>query len=89
MTAHKAKKKKDKINRIYHQSPMQTKKSQSEGKRIMPKTRFVSFPLTKQSKKKGNGQEIIQSIPTFKTKKGKKLTHKLKEGFPLSTKVEG
>ena len=33
-----------KINRIYHRSPMQTEKSQPEGKRIMPETRFTEFP---------------------------------------------
>ena len=31
-------------NRIYHWSPMQTEKSQPEGKRIMPETRFTEFP---------------------------------------------
>ena len=31
-------------NRFYHQSPMQTEKSQSEGKRMMPETRFTEFP---------------------------------------------
>ena len=30
--------------RIYHWSPMHTKKSQPEGKRIMPETRFTKFP---------------------------------------------
>ena len=34
----------DKINRIYHRSPMQTEKSQPEGKRLMPETRFTEFP---------------------------------------------
>ena len=33
-----------KINRIYRRSPMQTEKSQPEGKRIMPETRFTEFP---------------------------------------------
>ena len=32
------------INRICHRSPMQTEKSQPEGERIMPKTRFIEFP---------------------------------------------
>ena len=32
------------INRIYHRSLMQTKKSQPEGKLIMPETRFTEFP---------------------------------------------
>ena len=32
------------INRIYHQSSMQTEKSQPEGKRIMPEMRFTEFP---------------------------------------------
>ena len=32
------------INRIYHRSLKLTKKSQSEGKRIMPETRFIEFP---------------------------------------------
>ena len=32
------------INRIYHRSPIQTEKSQSEGKRIMAETRFTVFP---------------------------------------------
>ena len=32
------------VNRLYHQSPMQTEKSQPEGKRIMPETRFTKFP---------------------------------------------
>ena len=32
------------INRIYHRSLMQTEISQPEGKRIMPETRFTSFP---------------------------------------------
>ena len=32
------------INRIYHRSPMQTEKCQSEGKWIMPETRFTEFP---------------------------------------------
>ena len=32
------------IIRIYHWSPMQTEKSQPEGKWIMPGTRFTSFP---------------------------------------------
>ena len=31
-------------NRINHRSLMQTEKSQPEGKRIMPETRFTSFP---------------------------------------------
>ena len=31
-------------NRIYHRSLMQTEKSQPEGKRIMPETRFTEFP---------------------------------------------
>ena len=33
-------------NRIYHQSPIQTAKSQPKGNRIMPETRFTSFPAT-------------------------------------------
>ena len=33
-----------KINRIYHWSLMQTEKSQPEGKRIVPETRFTEFP---------------------------------------------
>ena len=33
-----------KKNRIYLWSPMQTEKSQPEGKRIMPETRFTKFP---------------------------------------------
>ena len=32
------------INRIYQWSLMQTEKSQLEGKRIMPETRFTEFP---------------------------------------------
>ena len=32
------------INRIYRRFPMQTKKSQPEGKRIMAETRFTEFP---------------------------------------------
>ena len=32
------------INRIYHRSPMQTEKSQPEGKRMTPETRFTEFP---------------------------------------------
>ena len=32
------------IDRIYHWSPMQAEKSQPEGKRIMPETRFSQFP---------------------------------------------
>ena len=32
------------INRIYHRFPMQTEKSQPEGKRIMPVTRLTEFP---------------------------------------------
>ena len=31
-------------NRIYHRSAMQTEKSQPEGKRIMPESRFTEFP---------------------------------------------
>ena len=31
-------------NRISHQSSMQTEKSQPEGKRIMPETRFTEYP---------------------------------------------
>ena len=34
----------DWINRIYHRSLMQTEKSQFEGERIMPETRFTEFP---------------------------------------------
>ena len=30
-------------NRIYHRAPVQTEKSQPEGKRIMPETRFTEF----------------------------------------------
>ena len=30
-------------SRIYHRSPMQTKKSQPEGKQIMRETRFTEF----------------------------------------------
>ena len=33
------------INRIYHLSPMQTEKSQPEGKLIMPQTRVTEFPV--------------------------------------------
>ena len=32
------------LNRIYHRSPMQTKKSQPEGKRTMPEMRSTEFP---------------------------------------------
>ena len=32
------------INRTCHRSLMQTEKSQPEGKRIMPETRFTEFP---------------------------------------------
>ena len=32
-----------KTNGIYHRFPIQTKKSQTEGKQIMPKTRFIEF----------------------------------------------
>ena len=32
------------INRICHRSLMQTEKSQPEGKRIMPETKFTEFP---------------------------------------------
>ena len=32
------------INRIYHQSPMQTQKFQPEGKWIMPETSFTKLP---------------------------------------------
>ena len=32
-----------KTNRIFHWSPMQTEKSQPEGKGIMPETRFTEF----------------------------------------------
>ena len=32
------------MNRIKHQSPMQIEKSQSEGERIMPETRFTEYP---------------------------------------------
>ena len=31
-------------NRIYHWSPMQTEKSQPEGKQISPETRFTEIP---------------------------------------------
>ena len=31
-------------NRFYHRSLMKTEKSRSEGKRIMPETRFTEFP---------------------------------------------
>ena len=31
-------------NRISHRSTMQMEKSQPEGKRIMPETKFTSFP---------------------------------------------
>ena len=34
------------IIRIYHRSPMQTEKSQPEGKRIMPETMFTEFPTS-------------------------------------------
>ena len=32
------------INRIYHWCPIQTEKSQPEGKWIMPEMRFTEFP---------------------------------------------
>ena len=32
------------INRICHRSPILTEKSQPEGKRIMPETKFTEFP---------------------------------------------
>ena len=32
------------VNRLLHRSPMQTEKSQLEGTRIMPETRFTEFP---------------------------------------------
>ena len=31
-------------NRIYHRPPLQTEKSQPEGKRIMPEMRLTEFP---------------------------------------------
>ena len=34
------------INRIYSRSPMQTEKSQPEGKRMMPQTMFIEFPAS-------------------------------------------
>ena len=42
-----------KKNRMYHRSPMQTEKSQPEGKQIMLETRFTEFlhyPLTQGSR---------------------------------------
>ena len=33
------------MNRIYHRFRMQTEKSQSEGKRIMPETRFTELSV--------------------------------------------
>ena len=32
------------VNRIHRKSPMQSEKSQSEGKRTMPETRFTETP---------------------------------------------
>ena len=35
-----------KMNRIYHQSPMEIEKSQPKGKRIVPKTRFTDVGIS-------------------------------------------
>ena len=35
----------NRINRIFNRSPMQTEKSQSEGKRILSETKFTEFPV--------------------------------------------
>ena len=45
--------------RIYHGPPIQTEKSQPEGKRIMPETRFTEFPVLSIGPRVG----ISQSAP--------------------------
>ena len=40
-------------NRIYHRSLRQTEKSQTEGKQILPETRFIEFPALSVSLRMG------------------------------------
>ena len=51
------------INKSQHRSSMQTEKSQSEGKRIMPETRFTEFPAL--SVDPGLGFLGLHRIPVF------------------------
>ena len=47
------------INRIYHRSPMQTKKFQPEGKRIMPEKSLIEFPALSVDPKVGISRSAL------------------------------
>ena len=49
------------ITRIYHRSPMQTEKSQSEGERIMPETRFTDFPALSVDPRVGSSRSASET----------------------------
>ena len=50
------------INRIYHQFPMQTEKSQPEpGERIMPETRFTKFPALSVDPRVGISRSVSET----------------------------
>ena len=49
------------INRIYHRSPMQNEKSQPEGKRIIPETRFTEFPALSVDPRVGISRSALET----------------------------
>ena len=48
-------------NRICHWSPMQTERSQPEGKRVMPETRFTEFPALSIDPRFGISQSVLET----------------------------
>ena len=49
------------ICRICQRCPMQTEKSQPEGKRIMPETRFTEFPAFSVDPRVGTSQSASET----------------------------
>ena len=47
--------------RMYHPSPMQTEKSQPEGERIMPETRFTEFPALSVDPRVGISRSALET----------------------------
>ena len=48
-------------NRIHHRSPMQTEKSQSEDKHILPETRFAEFPALSVDPRAGISRSALKT----------------------------
>ena len=47
--------------KIYHRSPMQTEKSQSKGRRIMPETSFTEFPALSFNSRVGISRSALET----------------------------